>query len=359
MKYSLKIFSIFGIPVELHISFLLLMVAIYIVALFNLIPGVDVTIAVLITLLFVAVVLHELVHSYVAKGYGVEIERIILLPIGGVSQMKELPKDPHQEFRIALVGPLSNLVIAAVLYPFYIFINPSLTASLSFLLYYFILLNLLLGAFNLLPAFPMDGGRVLRSYLAERMNFIRATELAANIGKQLAILMAVIGIFINPFLILIAVFVYLGAEQEYNAVMTNTLLEGIYVKDIMTREVKTVNPSNTVGDVLKLMFQHKHMGYPVTLDGELRGIVTFHDISKVPENRRNEPVEEFMTKNVITTTPDEEIASTLEKINMNNVGRLPVYENNQLIGIISRTDIVKVLDIRKTRLSLNKPKNKT
>ena len=140
MRYSLKIFSIFGIPVELHISFLLLLLVIYLVAIFNLIPGVDVIVAILITLLFVTVVLHELTHSYVAQRYGVEIERIILLPIGGVSAMKELPKDPRQELRIAVAGPLTNLVIAAVLYPIFLFVENSLSNSLNFLLYNFILL---------------------------------------------------------------------------------------------------------------------------------------------------------------------------------------------------------------------------
>jgi len=328
------------------------MLAIYFVALFNLIPGVDITIAVLITLLFVAVVLHELTHSYVAKSYGVEIERIVLLPIGGVSQMKELPKDPHQELRIAVVGPLSNLVIAGVFYPIYLFFGNSLSHDLNFLLYYFILLNLLLGLFNLLPAFPMDGGRVLRAYLAERMNFIKATKLAASIGKQLAIIMAIIGILIfNPFLIFIAIFVYLGADQEYNQVMTNTLLEGIRVRDIMSSEVKTVKPSDTVDSVLKLMFQHKHMGYPVIQDGNLQGIITFHDISKLPENQRDHAVEEFMTKNVVVTDPKEEVSSTLEKLNVNRIGRLPVLDNGQIVGIISKTDVMKALEMKKTTLS--------
>jgi Zn-dependent protease/CBS domain-containing protein len=351
MNYSLKIFSVFGIPIELHISFLLLMLAIYFVALFNLIPGVSLTIAVLITLLFVAVVIHELTHCYVAVGYGVEIERVVLLPIGGVSQMKELPKDPHQELRIAVVGPLSNIVIAGVLYPIYLYFGHALSTDLNFLLYYTIELNLLLGLFNLLPAFPMDGGRVLRAYLAERMNFIRATKLAASIGKQLAIIMAIIGIFINPFLILIAIFVYLGADQEYNVVMTNTLLEGIRVKDIMSNEVKTVNPSDTVDSVLKLMFQHKHMGYPVIQDGELKGIITFHDISKLPEDQRDRTVEEFMTNKVVVTDPSEEVASTLEKLTNNGIGRLPVLENGQLVGIISKTDVMKALEMKKTTLS--------
>ncbi|MCE5213397.1 MAG: CBS domain-containing protein [Methanobacterium sp.] len=348
MKYSLKIFSVFGIPVELHFSFLLLILIIYLVALLNLIPGVDIIVAVLITLLFVAVVLHELTHSYVAQRYGIEIERIILLPIGGISAMKELPQEPHQELRIALAGPLTNLVIAAILYPFYMFFISSLSPSLNFLLYNFILLNLLLGAFNLLPAFPMDGGRILRSYLAERMNFIKATELAASIGKQLAIIMAVVGIFFNPFLILIAIFVYMGADQESRTVLISKLLEGVKVKDIMTSEVKTVLPTDSVDEVVKIMFKYKHMGYPVYKEDNLLGIVTFHDLSSIPSDKMNSPVEQFMTRDVVVTHPEEEVTSILEKLNIKNVGRFPVMEKDKLVGIISKTDIMKALEIRRS-----------
>lgn len=351
MKYSLKIFKVFGIPVELHYSFLLLMLAIYLVAILNLIPGVDVMVAILVTLLFVAVVLHELTHSYVALGYGVEIESIVLLPIGGVSAMKEMPKDPHQELMIAVAGPLVNLVLAAALYPLLLIFGNSLSPGLNFLLYYFILMNLLLGGFNLLPAFPMDGGRVLRAYLAERMSFVKATEMAASIGKSLAVTMAIIGIFFNPFLILIAIFVYLGADQESKMVLLNTLLEGINVKDIMTGEVKTVKPTDTVENVLKVMFQHRHMGYPVYDDGKLLGIITFHDLSPVPEEKKKLLVEEFMTQDVLVTSPDEDVATVLGKLNLNNVGRLPVIEEDKLVGIISKTDIIKALEMRKGSMS--------
>lgn len=336
---------------ELHISFLLLLLVIYAVALSNAVTSVNLATAVLITLVFVTVVLHELSHSYVAQRYGVVIERIILLPIGGISEMKELPKDPHQELRIALAGPLVNFLIAGICYPFLLILGNSVSADVSFLIYYFIFVNLLLGAFNLLPAFPMDGGRVLRAFLAERMNFIRATEIAATIGKQLAILMAIVGIviFLNPFLVLIAIFVYMGAEQEYRAVMVNTLLAGLHVRDIMTSEVKTVNPKDSVSDVLRTMFRYRHMGYPVSEDEDLQGIVTFHDLSRVPEEERNLPVGGFMTKKLVVTNPEEDVALTLEKLTKNKVGRLPVIREGKLVGIVSKTDIMKALDMMKTR----------
>ena len=204
MKYSLKIFSIFGIPVELHISFLFLIIFIYLIAILHITPLINIITAVLITLVFATVVIHELSHSYLAKRYGIKINRIVLLPIGGVSEMEELPKDPAQELRISLVGPLSNLVIALVTGIIFVLISKSLSTVLVGAVYYFFLINLLLGLFNLLPAFPMDGGRILRAYLAERMDFMRATRISATIGKQFAIIMAIVGVFFNIFLILIA-----------------------------------------------------------------------------------------------------------------------------------------------------------
>ncbi len=157
MKYSFKIFSVFNIPVELHISFLLLMALIYGVALFNLVPGVDLNAALLITLLFVTVILHELAHSYVAQRYGIGIERIVLLPIGGVSAMEALPDDPGQEFRISIAGPLVNILIAIICYGLFFGLAQSYPTIAAFL-NYFALVNVILGAFNLIPAYPMDGG---------------------------------------------------------------------------------------------------------------------------------------------------------------------------------------------------------
>ncbi len=254
MKYSFKIFSIFGIPVELHITFLALMLLIYIIAYFKIIPSINLLTAVLITLVFATVVIHELSHSYLAKRYGIKIERIVLLPIGGLSEMEEIPKDPAQELRIALAGPVSNLIIALISYVVLIISGSFLSIVLSGALYYFIIVNLLLGLFNLLPAFPMDGGRILRAFLAERMSFIKATKLAANIGKQFAILMAIVGVFFNFLLILIAIFVYVGADAEYKSVIVSTLLGDEMVKDVMTTDVHTLNPENTVQETLKTMF---------------------------------------------------------------------------------------------------------
>nr|WP_319372759.1 CBS domain-containing protein [uncultured Methanobacterium sp.] len=348
MKYSFKIFSIFNIPVELHISFLLLMALIYGVAIFNLVPGVDLNAALLITLLFVTVILHELAHSYVAQRYGIGIERIVLLPIGGVSSMEELPKDPGQEFRIAIAGPLVNILIALICYGLFFGLLQSYPSIASFL-NYFALVNVILGAFNLIPAYPMDGGRVLRAFLAGRMSYLQATETAASVGKFLAIFMAVVGIFWNYFLILIALFIYIGADAEYKEIMISTLLEGIKVKEIMTHEVITIPPETSVEETLKIMFRSKHMGYPVMDAENILGIITFHDISRARKGDDKKPVTEFMTSDLVITSPEELLNDALAKLSQAHVGRLPVVENDQLVGIISRTDIMRAMEIIKLK----------
>lgn len=360
MKSSLKIFTAFGIPVELHISFLLLMLFIYIIAFLGYI---SLYFAFLITLLFATVVIHELSHSYVAKRYGVGIERIVLLPIGGVSAMEEIPKDPNKELKISIAGPLSNIIIAIVcliglisidgigsLNLSSLFITSTNSADLSLFLSNFLGVNLVLGIFNMLPAFPMDGGRVLRAYLARNRDYVQATKTASKIGKQFAILMVIIGVFVlNFFLILIAIFIYLGAGQEYQAILASSMLEGVQVKDIMSRDVKTLTPDNTVSDALYTMFQQKHMGYPVMDNNNIVGIITFDDISKIPENKRNTLVGNIMSKDLILAYPGEGVATVFEKINRKGIGRVPVVENGRLVGIVSKTDIVKALEMLEAR----------
>jgi Zn-dependent protease/CBS domain-containing protein len=359
MKSSFKIFSISGIPVELHISFLLLILIIFALAFFEI---VTLYLAFLIVLLFVTVVIHEFSHSYVAKRYGVSVERIILLPIGGVSAMGEIPKDPDQELKIAVAGPLTNIVIALFcLVGLFItggigslsvssfFISNTPSADINLFLSNFLGINLVLGIFNLLPAFPMDGGRVLRAFLARRMSYVKATKTAATIGKQFAILMAIFGIFFNFILILIAIFIYIGADQEYRAIMVSSMLEGLSVKDIMTRNVSTLNPDTPVSEALNIMFTQRHMGYPVIDEDNLVGIITFDDISRVPEGERNIPVKDIMSKDLVLASPNEPVFNTFEKISRNNIGRLPVTENEKLVGIISKTDIMKVLEMLDTK----------
>ncbi|WBF08835.1 CBS domain-containing protein [Methanothermobacter thermautotrophicus] len=333
---SVKIFSVSGIPIELDFSFLLLMLFIYILAYLGFL---SVNLAVLITLVFVTVVIHELAHSYVALRFGVKIKSILLLPIGGVSRMEEIPRIPRQEFMISIAGPLTNILMALITAVPLLF---GLKGAAATFAGDFLAVNLLLAIFNLIPAFPMDGGRILRAILAERLSYIRATRIASNLGKIIAVLMAVTGLFYNFFLILIGFFIYIGAEQEYQATLISSLLEGVRVADVMTENPVTLHPHMTVKEALDVMFREKHMGYPVTEAGELRGIVTFHDISDASRDLR---VEDVMTGDVVTVRDDEEVTGALEKMNRLQLGRLPVMREGKLTGIISRTDIVRTLNL--------------
>lgn len=346
MKTSMRIFTIFNIPIELDISFLILLLFIYALAILTIIP---LQLAVLITLVFATVLIHELSHSYVAQHYGVDIERIVLLPIGGVAQMGKIPKKPNQEILIAIAGPLTNIIIAGISYIIYLLLLPIISDFITSFIAEFALVNIVLALFNLLPAFPMDGGRVLRAFLAKKMDYVKATELSVSVGKIFAIIMATAGIFVNFFLILIALFIYIGAEQEYKTTMISSLLGGIKVKNIMTSDVKTLSPQIGVDEALEKMFQYKHMGYPVIEKEELEGIVTFHDLSQVKKENKKVKVADVMSKNLITTSPSEEVIVALEKLTKNDLGRLPVIYDGKLVGIISKTDIIKIMNLMKNK----------
>ena len=219
MSWSIKFARVAGIDLKIHITFLLFLVWIGFTY-FSIGGAVAARQGVLfILLLFACVLLHELGHALTAKGFGIRTTDITLLPIGGVARLERIPNEPKQELLIAIAGPAVNVVIAVLL----IFYLGQRAAMSDFedihtprvtMLSKLASVNIGLVLFNLIPAFPMDGGRILRSILAMRMNYLRATEIAARIGQTLAIAFGIVGFFYNSFLIFIAFFVYMGAQQE-------------------------------------------------------------------------------------------------------------------------------------------------
>src|SRR5664280_1140235 len=270
MKSSLEIGSIMGIPIKLHIIFLLVLPMFAYVFSINPQPfgfaGVEPATmryalsALAAILLFASVLLHELAHSYLAKRYGVNIDSITLFLFGGISAMEEMPKKPGQEAKMAFAGPLTSLIIGSIClftYRYLISPNPALSQNSVYLILWILgSMNLVLGIFNLLPAFPMDGGRVLRSFYARKMSYVKATHNAASVGKFFAILMAIFGILVgNLWFPLIALFIYVGASEEERSTQTDVALDKILVKDIMTKDVVSVSPSMSVEDLVQLIFQ--------------------------------------------------------------------------------------------------------
>ncbi len=360
MNMSLQIGKIMGIPIRLHITFLLILPVFGWVFAnntqrfgFNDVEPLSLRYALGMAaalLLFTCVLLHELGHSYVAKKHGTKIQGITLFLFGGVSSMEEIPRDPKVEFKMALAGPLVSLLIGSILiivHELFKTDNPYL--RLIWLLGY---INIVLFIFNLIPAFPMDGGRVLRALLAGRMSYMRATHAAAGIGKMFAIFMGIFG-FLNAiqggggfWFILIAFFIYIGASEEEKSTEISIVLEDVKIKDIMSDKVKTVPSGMPVEELVDFMFRFKHMGYPVVDDSEVKGIVTFTDVQKVPrEERKNVNVSQIMTKKLITLRADDDAMSGLKLMTMNNIGRIIITDENKIVGIVSRTDMLRSVQL--------------
>ncbi|WMW26378.1 CBS domain-containing protein [Methanolobus sediminis] len=358
MNSSYKIGSIMGIPIKVHITFLFILPIFALVFATNPQPygfanigstAMTYGLSLLTTiLLFVCVLLHELGHSYIAKGYGVEIKDITLMLLGGVSSMEEIPREPSQEFKMAFAGPLVSLIIGFVLLGLNVVASayvPSYSSTwLSLMVGILASINIILGIFNLIPAFPMDGGRLLRALLAKRMNYVQATHFAASFGKMFAFMMAVIGWFYNPWLILIAVFVFFSASEEDKSTTVTVSLENYKVSDVMSKDVISVEPEMTVEQLSHFMFENKHLGYPVIKGNSLKGIVTFTDIRNVlPHERYAVLVSDVMTKDVVTLPSSASAAEAFKVMTINNIGRILVMDGDNVTGILSRTDLMKSL----------------
>jgi len=375
MEGSIKIGRLFGIPILIHFTFLL------IIPLFAWIIGSDISFTVLklneifrvnidgtliyngfipyllgviITLgLFIGVFIHELSHSLVAKRSGIKIESITLLFFGGIASIDEQEPNPRTELVMALAGPVASLILGLIgisfLYLFAIFMEPSpITGLLMYIFGYLGILNILLFGFNLLPAFPMDGGRVLRAFLAGRMPLYKATSIASTIGKGFAIVFGLIGLIVlSPLLILIAFFIYIGAGQESEVTRFNCLLKDVTVGDIMSSPVTTVSPVMSLQDVMNLMYDTKHLGFPVNDLDTLTGIITLSDLARTPAiDRDAKQVRDVMTREVIIISPNSQVIDALRIMTQKAIGRIPVMDNGKLIGIITKSDIFTVIELR-------------
>jgi Zn-dependent protease len=366
---SVKIGSLFGVPVRLHFTLILavLLIAWTLAAGFMPAeyPGLSSiqywVIGIIGAIgLFTSVLIHELAHSYVAKKNGLPVKRIVLFIFGGVSEIEEEPKDPRLEFKMAVVGPASSLAIGVVLFLAWYLLNtfglsPLIIAPME----YIGEINLLLGGFNLLPAFPIDGGRVLRAVLWKRKNdFIGATKTATRVGIAFSYLFMFGGlalIFFGPLInglwfVLIGWFLKNGAESSLNQTVVSEALAGVSIRDIMTRNVHTVDPDTSVKDVMETHFlQYKHGGFPVEKDSKLLGLITLEDIRKSPREKWQETkVGDVMTscEKLKCASPDELAVDALMKMSKQDIGRLPVQEDGKLVGIVTRSDILHAIRVR-------------
>lgn len=274
MKWSWRIGTFAGISVYMHATFLLL---IGWIALQNR-QSVQamVTSVAFILALFLCVVLHEYGHALTARRYGIKTKDITLLPIGGIARLERMPDDPTQELWVAIAGPAVNVVIAALIAA-WLFLTgqfQNLTESTLMaggFLGRLMMVNVFLVAFNLLPAFPMDGGRVLRALLSRRMEYTKATQTAASIGQGMALLFGFAGIFGNPFLVFIALFVWIGAAQEAAMVQMKSALEGIPVSRAMITDFRVLPADARLSDAINLILRGSQLDFPVLGGGQAGG----------------------------------------------------------------------------------------
>ncbi|WP_336342993.1 M50 family metallopeptidase [Halalkalicoccus ordinarius] len=370
MFKSFRIGSLFGIPIKLDVSFLLILPVFawligsqieVLVGPLNAVLGAGLETEALTAGsrpwllglsaaigLFVGVVLHELGHSLVAIRYGYPIDSITLWIFGGLAQLSDQPEDWKQEFAIAIAGPIVSVLVGIGSYLLMLLV-PVRFDGATFVLAYLALLNVALAGFNMLPAFPMDGGRVLRALLGRSRPFAQATQIAAEVGKLFALLMGLFGLLqLNVVLIGIAFFVYIAASGEAQQTVMTAAFEGVTVSDIMTdrEDLHVISTDSSVADLLERMFSERHTGYPVMDDGRLVGLVTLTDAREVDSVERDAyRVEDVMSTELETIGPDDEAMDALNRMQREGIGRLLVVEDGDLVGLISRTDLMTALDI--------------
>jgi Zn-dependent protease/CBS domain-containing protein len=371
---GIRVGSAFGIPVKLNWSFLIVLplFAVFIaldigelVFLINEILGSELSEAavtggsmpwilgfVSASGLFVGVLFHEFGHSLVAMRYGYAIDSITLWLLGGMASFADFPEDWRHELWISIAGPVVSVLVGALSYVAFVVLPVSVTPA-RFVFGYLTVLNVALAVFNLLPAFPMDGGRILRALLARKRPHAKATQQAAEIGKFFAFMLGIVGLFANWFLILLAFFIYIAASSEAQQTTLKASFEGVTVGDVMTTrdDLRTVRSDRSISDLLDQMLEERHLGYPVVDDGRLVGMVTLDDASDInPVERDAYRVEDVMTRDVETVTPDAEAMDAFQRIQQAGIGRLPVVDDaGDVIGIVSRTDLMRAFNILQAR----------
>jgi stage IV sporulation protein FB len=272
MLWSLNIGSIASTKIRVHITFLLFLGWIFFASYASGGPQEAWYGLAFMLLLFACVVAHEFGHIFTARAFGVATPDVTLLPIGGVARLERIPEEPYQEFLVAIAGPLVNVAIALILLAFAgARLDPGALAAVEStkisLIDRLADVNLFLAAFNMIPAFPMDGGRVLRALLASRLGFVRATEIAAYVGQGLAFVLGFAGLFWNPLLIFIAIFVYLAASSEAHGVALRAMSRGVPVTTAMMTQYASLAPQAHVDEAVQTLLRTSQSEFPV-IDGE-------------------------------------------------------------------------------------------
>jgi len=352
MGWTLNLGKIAGIRVQVHLTFIFFMVWIALSGLLAGRPTQEVLASIAFTLgLFTCVVLHEFGHALTAAHYGIQTKDITLLPIGGIARLERMPEDPWQELWVALAGPAVNVVIAALALIALLFTTgaPDLTRinleSGPFLLRIF-LVNIFLVLFNMLPAFPMDGGRVVRALLATQLDYTRATRIAANLGQAMAMLFGLLGFLYSPMLIFIALFVWIGASQEANMVEVKSVLAGIPLRAAMQTSFETIAPGDSLDHVTRLLLAGAQQDFPVVQNDQVVGVVTRDVLIKSLGQKEDLLVCDIMHREVVLADASEMLENSLQRLQECNCRTMPVMQNNRLVGLLTTENLGEFIMIQ-------------
>ncbi len=352
MSWSLPIFRIAGIQLRIHITFLLLIAWLAFGYYAQGGSAAALSRVIFVLLLFLCVVLHEFGHAFAAKAFGINTPDITLLPIGGVARLERMPEEPVQELIIAVAGPLVNVVIALGLFVAggsQVLLNPASLEGGTLIAQLFVI-NIMLVLFNLLPAFPMDGGRVLRALLATRLSYARATQVAATVGQGFAFIFGFMGLFgPNPFLLFIALFVYIGASQEAALAQMKDVSRRFPVSSAMVREFRTLSEDASLQEAVDALLATSQHDFPVVGDtGNVAGLLTRQDL--IGALRKNDPalrVGDVMRRDIPTVTTGTRFEDAFRIMQEFNCPAVPVLDRmKRLVGLLTPENVTELMMVQ-------------
>jgi Zn-dependent protease len=358
MNWAYRIARVSGIEIKIHITFVLIL----------LLGGVQwggvhgapgfIFGVLLMIALFTCVTLHELGHSLAAQAFKIPVREIVLLPIGGVAMLGKLPEKPIQELIIAAAGPAVNVAIAAFLAVFGAPVLMTLDGhgllqgnipppSLATFLFWLVAANITLVVFNLIPAFPLDGGRMLRALLALFTDYARATKIAATIGQTIAVGLGVLGVFSGNFILaIIAVFIFFGAGMESFQAKAKTVLTTLRVGDAYNKHALELVPGDRVSRVVDYILTSYQPDFGVVLGGNLLGVITREDVLKALADRPDDPyVAEVMQRDVVRVSAGESLEQVQERMTEEKARVVAVYSGDRYLGLVSNEDLREALSV--------------
>lgn len=304
--------------------------------------------------IFACIVLHELGHAIAARQYGISTKSIVLYPIGGVASLEKIPEDPSQELVVAIAGPMVNIIIAILIYIFLSLSNGWMVKmeEINYItadnfLFALFSVNIILVIFNMIPAFPMDGGRVLRALLALKMDRVKATEWAVNVGRFFTILFVLWGISNNPFLIFIGLLIYMGAQAELNQVRSQHLMKKAKVNDVVMKDFTLLAAHDPISTAVRALLNGQEERFLVEKDETIVGVLNKVDIMNgLNSFGEDAPISKAMQSNLVWLAPNTPLQEAKEQMMKNRVSMVPVGENGQLLGVLDLENLNEFLMIK-------------